>query len=290
MNRYPFWKYALIVIALVVGVLYTLPNFFAEVPAVQVSTSKANIKIDTSTLQTVEDTLKAAGIQYRGDAVEASGVKVRFADSDTQYKAKDVLQQKLGDNYIVALNQLSTSPQWLTSIGALPMYLGLDLRGGVHFLEQVDMKAAIDKAADRYLTDIRSLLREKKVQYAGIAREGQTVAVRFRDAGERNKANLEVGNLYPDLLLSNVDSGTEFKLISSLKSEAQKRIQDGAVQQNITILRNRVNELGVAEPIVQQQGSDRVVVQLPGVQDTARAKDILGRTATLEVRMVDEDQ
>ena len=290
MNRYPFWKYALILVALVVGILYTLPNFFPEVPAVQVSTSKANIKIDTSTLQTVEDTLKAAGIEFRGDAMDASGVKVRFADPDTQLKAKDALQQKLGDNYIVALNQLSTSPQWLAAVGALPMYLGLDLRGGVHFLEQVDMKAAIAKAADRYLTDIRSLLREKKVQYAGLAREGQTVAIRFRDSNERNRANVEISNLYSDLLLSNVDAGNEFKLVATLKPEAQKRIQDGAVQQNITILRNRVNELGVAEPIIQQQGADRVVIQLPGVQDTARAKDILGRTATLEIRMVDDDQ
>ncbi len=294
MNRYPFWKYALIGIALVVGVVYTLPNFFPEVPAVQVSTSKANVKIDASTLQKVEDELKAANIAYRGESVDPTGVKVRFDDADTQLKAKDVLQAKLNPDpanpsYIVALNLLSSTPRWLTAIGALPMYLGLDLRGGVHFLLQVDMKAALDKAADRYLTDIRSLLREKKIQYAGIAREGQSVAVRFRDANERDKANNEIRNSFPDLLLNGVDSGADFRLVSSLKPEAQKRIQDGAVQQNITILRNRVNELGVAEPIVQQQGADRVVVQLPGVQDTARAKDILGRTATLEIRMVNDE-
>jgi preprotein translocase subunit SecD len=289
MNRYPIWKYALIAVALVVGIVYTLPNFFPEVPAVQISTSKANVKIDASTLQTVEDALKAANIPYQGESVDATGIKVRFADPDTQLKAKDVLQQKLGDNYIVALNLISNSPRWLAAIGALPMYLGLDLRGGVHFLLQVDMKAALDKAADRYLTDIRSLLRDKKVLYAGIAREGQNVAVRFRDVAERDRAKQEVGNAFPDLLFKDADSGAEFKLLASLKPEAQKRIQDGAVQQNITILRNRVNELGVAEPIVQQQGSDRVVVQLPGVQDTARAKDILGRTATLEIRMVNEE-
>ena len=294
MNRYPFWKYALIGIALVVGVLYTLPNFFPEVPAVQVSTSKANVKIDASTLQKVEEVLKAANIAYRGESVDATGVKIRFDDLDTQVKAKDVLQAKLNPdpsnpNYIVALNLLSSTPRWLVAIGALPMYLGLDLRGGVHFLEQVDMKAALDKAADRYLTDIRSLLREKKIQYAGIAREGQNVSVRFRDANERDKANSEIRNAYPDLLLSGVDSGADFRLVASLKPEAQKRIQDGAVQQNITILRNRVNELGVAEPIIQQQGADRVVVQLPGVQDTARAKDILGRQATLEIRMVNDE-
>ena len=289
MNRYPFWKYLLIAVALVVGIFYTAPNFFPEVPAVQISTSKANIKIDTSTLQTVEDALKTANITYRGDSVDAIGVKVRFDDSDTQKKAKDVLQAKLGDNYIVALNELSTSPRWLASIGAMPMYLGLDLRGGVHFLLQVDMKAAIDKASDRYLTDIRSLLREKKIQYAGISREGQNVVVRFRDAAERAKANAEIGGAFPDLAVATSDPGGEFRLTANLKPEAQTRIQDGAVQQNITILRNRVNELGVAEPIVQQQGADRVVVQLPGVQDTARAKDILGRTASLEIRMVNDD-
>jgi preprotein translocase subunit SecD len=287
MNRYPFWKYALIAVALVVGIVYTIPNFFPEVPAVQVSTSKSNLKIDSSTLQAVEDALKAANIPYQGEAVDATGVKVRFADPDTQLKAKDVLQQKLGDNYIVALNLLSSSPKWMASIGALPMYLGLDLRGGVHFLLQVDMKAALDKAADRYLTDIRSLLREKKVQYAGVAREGQSVAIRFRDAAERNRANQEIGSAFTDLQVKEADAGGELKLLASLNPEAQKRIQDSAVQQNITILRNRVNELGVAEPIVQQQGSERVVVQLPGVQDTARAKDILGRTAGLEFRMVE---
>jgi preprotein translocase subunit SecD len=294
MNRYPLWKYVVIGVALVIGVVYTLPNFFPEVPAVQVSTSKSSIKIDSSTLQTVEDALKAANTPYTGATVDATGVKVRFADPDTQLKAKDVLQAKLNPdpnntNYIVALNLISSSPNWLAKIGALPMYLGLDLRGGVHFLLQVDMQAALDKAADRYLTDIRSLLREKKVLYAGIAREGHSVAVRFRDATERDRANVEISNAFPDLQLREVDAGSETRLVASLKPEAQKRIQDGAVQQNITILRNRVNELGVAEPIVQQQGADRVVVQLPGVQDTARAKDILGRTATLEIRMVDDD-
>jgi preprotein translocase subunit SecD len=289
MNRYPAWKYILIASALAVGIFYTLPNFFPEVPAVQVSTSKASVKIDAGTLQTVEDALKAANVSFNGALLDSNGVKVRLPDPDTQLKARDVLQQKFGDNYIVALNLLSTSPRWLASIGALPMYLGLDLRGGVHFLLQVDMKAALDKAGDRYLTDIRSLLREKKVLYSGIAREGQNVAVRFRDSGERNKAYNEISASFPDLQLNNVDGGSDFKLVAGLKPEAQKRIQEGAVQQNITILRNRVNELGVAEPIVQQQGADRVVVQLPGVQDTTRAKDIIGRTASLEIRMVDDD-
>ena len=289
MNRYPLWKYAIIAVALVVGIVYTVPNFFPEVPAVQVSSSKAGVKIDAALQTSVEDALKAASIPFRGDALDPTGVKVRFTDLETQLKAKDVLQDKLGPNYIVALNLLSASPQWLTAIGAKPMYLGLDLRGGVHFLLQVDMKAALDKAGDRYTTDIRSLLREKKVQYSGVAREGPNVVVRFRDEAERAKARNEIEKAFPDLLLRDADVGGELRLVAGLKPEAQKRIQDGAVQQNITILRNRVNELGVAEPIVQQQGGDRVVVQLPGVQDTARAKDILGRTATLEIRMVNED-
>jgi len=288
MNRYPLWKYVVIGVALVIGLLYTLPNFFPEVPAVQVSSAKA--KIDTALLATVEDALKAANLPFRGAALDATGIKVRFADPDVQLKAKDALQKKLGDNYIVALNLLSSSPQWLTAIGALPMYLGLDLRGGVHFLLQVDMKAALDKAGDRYATDLRTLLRGEKVQYAGIAREGGNVVMRFRDDAERTRARVAIEKAYPDLLVREVDGGGEPRLVAGLKPEAQKRIQDGAVQQNIQILRNRVNELGVAEPIIQQQGAERVVVQLPGVQDTARAKDILGRTATLEIRMVNDDQ
>ena len=290
MNRYPVWKYIVIGVALVFGLLYTLPNLFHEVPAGQVSSSKATVKIDNALLGAVEDALKAANIPYLGAELDSVGIKVRFSDTDTQLKAKDVVQAKLGENYIVALNLLSSSPHWLSSIGALPMYLGLDLRGGVHFLLQVDMKGALDKAADRYTTDIRSLMREKKVVYSGVGREGSNVVLRFRDGAERTRARVEIEKAFPDLAVREQDAaGGEARLVAGLKPEAQKRIQDGAVQQNITILRNRVNELGVAEPIIQQQGSDRVVVQLPGVQDTARAKDILGRTATLEIRMVNED-
>src|SRR5256714_292741 len=290
MNRYTLWKYIVIGIALVVGLVYALPNLFPDVPAVQVSSSKTAVKIDSTLLTTVEDTLKGAGVAYRGEMLDPTGVKVRFADFDTQVKAKDVLQAKLGDNYIVALNLLSSSPQWLASIGALPMYLGLDLRGGVYFLLQVDMKGALDKAADRYTTDIRSLMREKRIVYGGVGREQSNVVLRFKDEVERNKARVAIETAFPDLLVREQEApGGELRLVAGLKPEAQKRIQDGAVQQNITILRNRVNELGVAEPIIQQQGNDRVVVQLPGVQDTARAKDILGRTASLEIRMVDDD-
>src|SRR5205823_8601702 len=271
MNRYPLWKYIVIAIALVVGIVYALPNLFPDVPAVQVSSSKTGVKIDSALLATVEDTLKSASIAYRGEVLDPTGIKVRFNDFDTQVKAKDVLQAKLGDNYIVALNLLSSSPQWLASIGALPMYLGLDLRGGVYFLLQVDMKGALDKAADRYTTDIRSLMREKRIVYGGVGREQSNVVLRFKDEAERNKARFAIETAFPDLLIREQEAaGGELRLVAGLKPEAQKRIQDGAVQQNITILRNRVNELGVADPIIQQQGSDRVVVQLPGVQDTAR--------------------
>ena len=287
MNRYPLWKYIVIAVAMVTGFLYTLPNFFPEVPAVQVSSPRG--KLDAGALTVVEDVLKNANVPIRGLALDATGIKIRLADTDTQLKAKDALQAKLGANYIVALNLLSSSPQWLTSIGALPMYLGLDLRGGVHFLLQVDMKAALDKAADRYTTDLRSLLRSEKVQYAGISREGNNVVLRFRDDAERNKARGIIEKNFADLALRETESGGELRLLASLKPEAQKRFQDGAVAQNIQILRNRVNELGVAEPIIQQQGVERVVVQLPGVQDTARAKDLLGRTASLEIRMVNEE-
>ena len=294
MNRYPLWKYVVIGVALVIGIVYTLPNFFPEAPAVQVSTSKSNVKIDNSTLQVVEEALKAANIPYTGETVDPTGVKVRFSDPDTQLKARDTLQAKLNpdannQNYIVALNLESTSPHALTAIHALPMFLGLDLRGGVHFLEQVDMKAALDKAADRYLTDIRLLMREKKVIYSGIARDGSSVVVRFRDPSERARAYQAIADALPDLDIKVLEGTGESRLVAGLKPEAQKKIQEGAVQQNITILRNRVNELGVSEPIIQQQGADRVVVELPGVQDTARAKDIIGRQATLEIHMVDEE-
>ncbi|HEV8261045.1 MAG TPA: protein translocase subunit SecD [Burkholderiales bacterium] len=289
MNRYPLWKYIIIAVALVVGILYTLPNFFGEVPAVQISPGKSTAKVDEPLRARVEQALAQANIVPEGVFLEANSIKVRLRNTDTQLKAKDVLQNALGENYVVALNLLSSSPHWLTRINALPMYLGLDLRGGVHFLLQVDMAGALTKAADRYAADIRTTLRAKEIRYSGISREGQTVLVRFRDAEARDKAAAEIQRQNPDLLLKPDDSGSEFLVTASLRPEVRKRIQDFALQQNITTLRNRVNELGVAEPIVQQAGLDRVVVQLPGVQDTAKAKDILGRTATLEVRMVDEE-
>jgi len=290
MNRYPLWKYILIGIALLVGLVYTLPNFFGEVPAVQVSPVRATLKPDAALLARVEDTLQKDKIVSQGAMLDQNGVKVRFEDPDTQVHAKDALQKELGDDYVVALNLLSRNPRWLASIGALPMYLGLDLRGGVHFLLQVDMKGALAKRMEGFANDIRGTLRDKRIQYSGVSREGQSVLVRFRDRAARDKAISELERAFPDLQLRGQDDGGESRITAILRPEAQTRTQEFALQQNITTLRNRVNELGVAEPIIQQQGSDRVVVQLPGVQDTAKAKDILGRTATLEVRMVEEDK
>ena len=290
MNRYPLWKYILIIAAVVIGLIYTLPNFYGEVPAVQVSPLRSNLKADAALMARIEEAVKKAGLTAEGVALDATSVKVRFASTEDQLKAKDALQGMLGDDYVVALNLLSRSPQWLTSIGALPMYLGLDLRGGVHFLMQVDMKSALTKKIETYANDIRSMLREQRIQYSGIAREGQSVAVRFREAALRDKALARISKDMPDLELRTADDAGEYRITGTLKVEAQRRTQEFALQQNINTLRNRINELGVAEPIIQQQGADRVVVQLPGVQDTAKAKDILGRTATLEVRMVDDER
>jgi preprotein translocase subunit SecD len=289
MNRYPTWKYVIIGLALLFGFIYTLPNFYGEAPAVQVSPVRATLKADEALLKRVEEGLQKGAIPNNGMFLDATGVKVRFTDTDTQLKAKDLLQARLGEDYVVALNLLSNTPLWLEAIGAKPMYLGLDLRGGVHFLLQVDMKAAITKKMEASGNDIRSGLRDKRVPYSGVTREGNTVIVRFRDRAARDKAMDEIARSMPDLELKTVDEASESRMIATLKPEAQRRTMDFALQQNITTLRNRVNELGVAEPIIQQQGAERIVVQLPGVQDTAKAKDILGRTATLEVRMVDDE-
>jgi preprotein translocase subunit SecD len=294
MNRYPIWVYATIGVALLLGALYTLPNFFGEAPAVQVSPARATAKVNTEVLGRVEEALKKAGIQPTGTFLDLAGVKVRFADTDTQLKAKDVVDQALNPDrdipsYTVALNLLSSSPKWLTAMRALPMYLGLDLRGGVHFLLQVDMRAAITKQLDSYVGDIRLQLRDRNVRHAGISRQETSIGVQFRDADTRSKARALIGEQFPDLQLVDGGSGTDLLLVATIRPEAEKRIQDVAIKQNIQTLHNRVNELGVSEPVIQQQGLDRVVVELPGVQDTAKAKEILGRTATLEVRMVDEE-
>ena len=293
MNRYPVWKYAIIVIALLVGVIFTLPNFFGEAPAVQISAAKASIKVDASTQNQVLEALKTANIPTEGVNLDGASIKARFDSADAQIKAKDAIQKALipdanNPNYVVALNLLSRSPAWLSALHAFPMYLGLDLRGGVHFMLQVDMQAALSKKAEALTGDIRTQLREKNIRHSGISRSGQTVDIRFRENNTLDAAKRVIQDQFPELAMTDGPDGSEFKLSASIKPEAARKVQDQALKQNITTLHNRINELGVAEPVIQQQGLDRIVVQLPGVQDTAKAKDILGRTATLEVRMVDE--
>jgi len=291
-NRYPVWKYAVIVVTVLLGLLYTLPNFFGESPAVQVSSGKATVKVEAAMLNRVEQVLSSAGISNTGLLLDGASVKVRLADTDTQLKARDALLKALNPDptdptYVVALNLLSASPQWLTRLHALPMYLGLDLRGGVHFLLQVDMKAALSKRIDSTVGELRSLLREKNVRHAGISRDGNVVEVRFRDEATLTRARGLIADANGDLdFAGDTGEGSERRLRISLKPAAEKTLLENSVRQNITTLNNRINELGVAEPVIAQQGPDRIVVQLPGVQDTARAKDILGRTATLEARLV----
>ena len=293
MNRYPVWKYAILVIAVVVGLLYTLPNLFGEAPAVQVSSAKVTVKVDPALASRIEEILAKASLKADFVQYDNLSVKARFADLDAQRKAKDAIGAALNPDaadptYIVALNLLSRSPKWLTAIHALPMYLGLDLRGGVHFLMQVDMKAALTKKADAVTGDIRVLLRDKNIRHTGIVRDGNDIAVRFRDQPTLVTAKALLQDQLTDYGWQDSVDGSDWKLAGTLKPDAAKRVQTAAITQNITTLHNRVNELGVAEPVIQQQGADRVVVQLPGVQDTAKAKDIIGRTATLELRMVDE--
>ena len=288
MNRFPLWKYVLIGFTLVAAFLYALPNFFGQVPAVQVSPVRTTEKIDTALLVQMESLLKASSLAPSGMELADNSIKARFASTDLQIKAKDVLENGLGERYTVALNLLPASPAWLSAISALPMNLGLDLRGGVHFLLEVDMKTALEKAAIRYQNDFRTELRSDKIRYGRISREGDAVTVHFSTRDQRDAAVNKLGTAFTDLVYTTEDQAEAFTLTARLKPEAEKQVQEFALQQNITTLRNRVNELGVAEPVIQQQGANRVVVQLPGVQDTAKAKDILGRTATLEIRMVDE--
>lgn len=293
MNRYPVWKYVILVVALLVGGVYALPNFFGEAPAVQVSGAKPLIKVNVDTLAQVEAALKSVGITANQVTLDGASIKVRLTTGEEQLKAKDAIQKALvpdagNPSYVVALNLLSRSPAWLTALKASPMYLGLDLRGGVHFMLQVDMQAALTKRAESLAGDLRTSLREKTVRHSGISRNGQTIELRFRDAETLAAAKAVFLEQFPDLSIKETQEGADTLVVATIKPEAARRIQDQALKQNITTLHNRINELGVAEPVIQQQGLDRIVVQLPGVQDTAKAKDILGRTATLEVRMVDE--
>jgi preprotein translocase subunit SecD len=293
MNRYSIWKYVIIVIALLIGAVYTLPNFFGEDEAVQISSAKSSIKIDAATQARVEQALQQAGIQPLAVTTDAASIKVRLDTPENQLKAREALQRALvpddkDPGYVIALNLLSRSPDFLSALRAHPMYLGLDLRGGVHFMLQVDMQAALTKKAESFAGDIRQQLRDKNVRHAGINRAGQAIEVRFRDPAALSAGKALLADQFPDLQVAEAVEGTDTKLTATIKPEAARLVQDQALKQNMVTLHNRINELGVAEPVIQQQGADRIVVQLPGVQDTAKAKDILGRTATLEVRMVDE--
>ncbi|MBP0591053.1 protein translocase subunit SecD [Paraburkholderia sp. LEh10] len=297
MNRYPLWKYAVMLVALVIGLVYTLPNFFGEAPAVQVSSGKATVKLDSATLSQVEAALASSQIKpddvtFDNSTLNAN-IRVRLKDTDTQLRVKDLLQKALNSDpsdpqYIVALNLQSASPHWLTALHALPMYLGLDLRGGVHFLLQVDMAGALNKKLDSDASDARTLLRDKNIRDGGVNRVGQSVVVNFADQDVAQTAlkQLQTGVTELQWATQPNPSGG-FQVVGTFTPAVQKTVQDAALKQNITTLHNRVNELGVAEPVIQQQGPDRIVVELPGVQDTAKAKDIIGRTATLEARLAD---
>ena len=301
MNRYPAWKYALIALVLLFGALYTLPNFFGQSPAVQISSGKSTIKIEPAMVDRAQKILAEAKLPSRSiafDSTQTGGtVRVRVADTETQYKVKDALSLALNPSttsnddasYVVALNLVTNTPHWLQSIRALPMYLGLDLRGGVHFLMQVDMKQALAKRVDTLQSELRTQLREKNIRHNGIARQGNAIEISFRDDATRSKALELIKDQFTDLQAQpSSGSGGDLKITLALNARAQQQAQEYAVKQNMTTLHNRVNELGVAEPVVQQQGADRIVVQLPGVQDVAQAKKILGRTATLEFRSVDD--
>ena len=290
MNRYPLWKYILILIILIFSTIYALPNLYGSDPALQVSASRSAEVSDLTKFQ-IESALKDAKMEYKNIELDNSKLLIRFKNEDDQLKAQSIVKQALGTAYVVALNLAPSTPAWLKMFGAEPMFLGLDLRGGVHFLMEVDMDAAIRKAEERYVSDIRTLFREKKVRYRTIGRDNNgAIVMRFRDAAERDKGIDLIEDEFRDLKITVPDeAGEEVRAIARLKATAVTDTKKFALQQNITTLRKRVNELGVAEPVIQQEGQNRVVVQLPGVQDTARAKEILGATATLEFRMVDED-
>jgi preprotein translocase subunit SecD len=296
MNRYPWWKYLIIAVALFIGLIYSLPNIFGEAPAVQLSSGKSTLKLDQSAVERVRTVLKEEGVEADFVELDGTSVRARFKDTDSQLKARDALNRAFNPDaqdpsYIVALNLVSRSPQWLRSLHAQPMYLGLDLRGGVHFLMQVDMKAALTQKLDSLSTDMRTLLRDKDIRHSGIRRDASALIVRFRDEAARQAAlGVLQGSLADVVWANGTDTGGsgDLTLVGTLKPSSERAIQEQALKQNITTLHNRINELGVAEPVIQQQGIDRVVVQLPGVQDTAKAKDIIGRTATLEVRMVND--
>jgi len=300
MNRYPLWKYITVLVAVVIGLLYTLPNFYGESPAVQVSSAKATIKVDNATLARVEQILASANVPATNVYYEQNGtlgtVRARFPSTDVQLQARDLLDKALNTTpddpqYTVALNLLPASPPWMRALGWFepkPMYLGLDLRGGVHFLLQVDMQGALTARYDSLAADVRTVLRDEKIPVGGVERAGTSVVASFANADERDRAHSLLRGRLPDLQFTEGEESGRPTLVGMLSPTAVTRVQDSALKQNINTLHNRINELGVAEPVIQQQGADRIIVQLPGVQDVAKAKELLGRTATLEIRMVDD--
>ncbi|MBP4042594.1 MULTISPECIES: protein translocase subunit SecD [Aeromonas] len=287
LNRYPLWKYLMVIVVIAIGFLYAAPNLYGEDPALQVSASRgAEVKLET--LDQVKETLEATGIPVKHAAFEHGFILIRFNNTEDQLKARDIVANKLGDNFITALNLAPSTPAWLEAIGAAPLKLGLDLRGGVHFLMEVDMAEALTKQQEQMVQDFRSELRTQKIRYSGVRRVGDQVQVVFRDEADQAKAISYLRRQNPDLTFTGEQKGDDFILLAALSEAKIKEVKKYALEQNITIIRNRVNELGVAEPLVQQQGAERIVVELPGIQDTARAKEILGATATLEFHMVDE--
>ena len=287
LNRFPLWKNLMVALVVIMGILYSAPNLYGEDPALQVSAARG-MEIKASSLDDIKKILDQNGIKFKSAVLEKGQVLVRFSNTEDQLKSKELVTETLGEQYVVALNLAPATPAWLTAIGAGPLKLGLDLRGGVHFLMEVDMAEAINKAQDQLVQDFRSELREQNIRYAGVRREGEGVLVLFRDAEQQQAALAELRKRHPDLQLSDSDLNGQYRIQASLTDAKLKEIKSYALEQNITIIRNRVNELGVAEPLVQRQGADRIVIELPGIQDTARAKEILGATATLEFRQVDD--
>ncbi|MBO1518875.1 protein translocase subunit SecD [Oceanisphaera pacifica] len=287
LNRYPLWKYLMVIAVITISFLYAAPNLFGEDPALQVSGTRGS-QVTASELAKTQATLQAAGIDIKSAALEDDQLLVRFRNTDDQLKGKELVAAELGDNYISALNLAPATPAWLEALGAGPLKLGLDLRGGVHFLMEVDMDEAINRVQEQRIQDFRTDLREQRLRYSGVLSKDEGTLAVFRDAKTRDQALSFLQGRYPDLVFAERDSGDNFGVFAQMSEQRLKEVKEYALQQNITIIRNRVNELGVAEPLVQRQGAERIVVQLPGIQDTARAKEILGATATLEFRLVDE--
>lgn len=291
MNRYPLWKSLLVVLVLLASTIYALPNLYGEDPAVQISAMRG-AEVNADLKERVDRQIAAAGLSVKASVQTEAGLLVRFKQTSDQLKAKDMLTDALGQRYVVALNLAPATPDWLKALNALPMYLGLDLRGGVHFLMEVDMDSAMKQSTERYLSDIRQVLRDEKIRYQGIERSKDAVTggveLTFMDAAVRDAAGKAIQKQNPELQINAIDKAGSPALHAFMDERARKEMRDMSLHQNITTLNNRVNELGVAEPVIQRQGESQIVVQLPGVQDTARAKEILGATATLEFRMVDE--